>query len=94
VAGTSALGSIGIISNNIISVTLDAATSGLGSVTAAGTAAVVLEGVVGTTGTTHLLVWGEVDDSQTPNWSEISDSQTPSWSGVDTSQDPDWKEVA
>ena len=94
VAGTTALGSVGIICDNNIAVTLDQATSGLGSLTATGTAAVVLEGLAGTGEITQLLVWGLVDTDQDPEWSGVSTSQTPSWSAVSTSQDPEWSAVS
>ena len=94
VAGTTELGSLGIICDNNIGVTLDAATGGLGSLTPTGTASVVLTGTSGTGETSQILVWGEVDDTQDPDWSTISDSQSPSWSGVSDTQNPDWKEVA
>ena len=41
-----------------------------------------------------ILVWGLIDDSQTPNYSTISTSQTPNYSTVNTSQTPNWDEVA
>jgi len=41
-----------------------------------------------------VLVWGNIDDSQTPSYSVIDESQTPSWSSIDDSQTPDWQEEA
>ena len=41
-----------------------------------------------------VLVWGLIDDSQTPNWVNIDDSQTITWSEVDDAQTPDWLDIA
>jgi len=82
VAGTSALGSVGLITVNVIAVTQSAMTSALGSITAVGHANIALTGLYGTGEITNLLIWGLVDDSQTPNYSEVSSTQTPGWEDV------------
>ena len=35
-----------------------------------------------TTGIGTVLVWGEIDESQTPSYSTISETQTPNWEEV------------
>ena len=35
-----------------------------------------------TSNTGVVLVWGEIDESQTPSYSAINESQTPSWTEV------------
>jgi hypothetical protein len=82
VAGTSALGTLTLVTNNVIAVTTDALTSGLGSLTITGIANITLTGVVGTGGITSVLVWGEIDSSQDPSWSGVSDSQDPNWTDI------------
>jgi hypothetical protein len=44
-------------------------TGGVGTVTAVGSAIATPTGVEGTALTKQVLVWGPVDDDQTPNWS-------------------------
>lgn len=39
------------------------------------------------------LVWGMIDDTQTPNWQNITNTQTPSWADVDDTQAPDWNQL-
>ncbi len=47
--------------------------------------------ITGSTGA--IFIWGEIDDSQTPNYSEIDDSQTPSYSEIATSQSPNYTSI-
>ena len=82
VTSTSGLGDESIISNNILPITLGAATSSLGSVTPTAAADVDITGLLTTSGLGGVNVWGLVDTSQTPNYSTISTSQTPNWSEV------------
>ena len=82
-AGTSALGSLTLVTNNVISVTTDALTSGLGSITAVGHANAYPTGVYGTGEVSTPTVWSQIDPGVTTDWTAITDSQT-----------PDWKEVA
>ena len=79
VAGTSALGSLTLVTNNIIAVTTDALTSGLGSITAVGHANITLTGLYGTGEITSVLVWGNVVPGQTTSYSEVNPSQEPDW---------------
>ena len=81
-AGTSALASVGIIGNNIIGITSDALTSGLGSLTVTIHVDIALTGVYGTGGTGFLLVWDEIVPNQNPSYSVISPSQSPDWKDV------------
>jgi len=94
VTGTSALASVGIIGVNVIAVTTDALTSGLGSLTVVGHSNVALTGVYGTGAITSVLVWGVIVPGQDPEWAVISDSQSPSWGDVDEAQDPEWTDIA
>jgi hypothetical protein len=94
VAGTSALASVGIVGNNIISVTQSAMTSALGSLTVTTHVSIALTGVYGTGAISQILVWGDVVPGQDPEWGVIDDSQSPSWGAIDDSQTPDWQEVA
>ena len=91
---TITIGSVGIIGVNIIGITSDALTSGLGTLTATGHSNIAVTGVYGTGHVNQLLVWGIIDDDQDPNWTGVSDSQDPSWTGVSDSQDPNWKDIA
>lgn len=52
-----------------------------------------LFGVAGTAALGVPLVWGEVDDSQTPNWADIASGQVPAWQAVDKTQTPGWTPV-
>ena len=70
-------------------------TSSLGSLSSiTGGANIAPTGQVGTTGTPIILVWGIVDDNQTPNYSNVNTTQSPSYSNVNDTQNPDWEEVA
>ena len=77
------------------SVTGQAGTTGVGSITPAAAANVVVVGVnaTGVVGT-ELIIWFEFDTTQTPNYSNITETQTPGWSAVSETQTPDWEEVA
>ena len=80
--GTSALGTATTVSNNNLSVTLNAATGSAGAITPDAEANVFPTGVSAAAETGVILVWGEVDDSQTISWETISDAQTPGWEEV------------
>ena len=82
VAGTSALGTLTLVTNNIIAVTTDALTSALGSVTATGEANTSVTGVYGTGEISQILVWGIIVPGQDPSWGGIDDSQSPGWQEV------------
>jgi hypothetical protein len=51
-------------------------------------------GIEGTGAITGVNIWGQVDDSQTPNYQQINDAQTPTWTSVNDAQTPNWEEVA
>ena len=84
VIGTTALSSVGIISNNILPITLGAATGSITSLTTIADANVFVDNtdVLATGVLGKLLIWSLVDDSQTPNYSTISTTQSPDWSEV------------
>ena len=44
--------------------------------------------------TKNILVWGLVDEDQTPSYSPVDESQSPSYTTVSDTQSPDWDEVA
>ena len=73
---------ITLVTNNIISVTTDALTSGLGSITAVGHANITPTGVYGTGEITSILIWGNVVPGQTTTWSDAGSSQTPNWKDI------------
>ena len=81
--GTSALGTATTISNNNLSVTLNAATSGLGSVTVDAEANVTLDALTELTASVgKVLVWSKIDEDQTSNFDNITETQSPSWKDV------------
>ena len=79
---------------NVISVSGLSSTSGLGSLLISAKANIIPVGQVGTVGTPVVLVWGEIDDSQTPNYSSINTTQSPNYTSVSDAQSPNWEEVA
>ena len=81
-AGTSALGTATTISNNNLSVSLDQAVAYIGNPVIIAKATATITGLLATTNTPFVNVWGLVDDSQTPSWTGVSDSQTPNWEEV------------
>jgi len=81
--GTSALGTISLVTNNNLSVTLNAATSGLGSVTVDAEANVTLDALTELTASVgKVLVWSKIDEDQTSNFDNITETQSPSWKDV------------
>ena len=74
VAGTSALGSETVVAATPITfaVTGVAGTSALGSETVTGGATVVVTGVSATGVIGNILIWSDIDVSQTPNWTKIA----------------------
>ena len=80
--GTSAIGTATTVSNNNLSVTLNAATGSAGAITTDAKASVFPTGVSAAAETGVILVWGEVNDSQTRNWGTVTTSQTPGWEEV------------
>lgn len=81
-AGTSALGTISLVTNNNISVTLGTATGSVGSVTINAKANVSITGQSATGNVGKVLVWSMIDESQTSNFDNITETQTPSWKDV------------
>lgn len=43
---------------------------------------VLVTGVVGTGQVAGVLIWSEIDTTQTPNWANITTTQTPNWTNV------------
>ena len=82
VIGTTALNSVGLITNNILAVTLGAATSSLGSVSPSAASTVYPTGVLGTTGTTSLLIWTLVLPGVTDTFNPIVTGQSTNWQEV------------
>tara|TARA_Y100000004_G_C8845904_1_gene382534 strand:- start:486 stop:854 length:369 start_codon:yes stop_codon:yes gene_type:complete len=95
VSGTSALGSESTTADAITAVTGLAGTTALGNESVIAKAVVSLTGVSATCETsTFVLVWGNIDTSQTANYSNITTSQTANYSNISTSQTPDWEDKA
>ena len=71
-----------------------AATGAVGSLTVNAKANIVpeLSAMTGLVG--GVLVWGLVDEDQTPSYSPVDESQSPSYTTVSDTQSPDWDEVA
>ena len=84
VVGTTAIGSVSTITDNILSITGLVGTTSLNGVTTLADANVSTTGVLatGVVNSNNLLVWGEVDTSQTSNFSITSTTQSPDWSQV------------
>ena len=80
--GTSAIGTATTVSNNNLSVTLNAATGSVGSATIDAEANVVPTGVSATGSVGTVLVWSQLDEDQTSNFSDITETQSPSWKDV------------
>ena len=78
----------------MIEVTGFGLTASIGSVSTTAQAKAHPVGVSITTSLGVVLVWGEIDESETPSWSNVDDSQSPSYSTIDESQTADWSEVA
>jgi hypothetical protein len=72
VVGTSALGSETVVSENIFAVTGVAGTSALGSETVAIKVDAAVTGVSATGVIGNILIWSDIDVSQTPNWTKIA----------------------
>ena len=81
--GTSVLGTISLVTDNNLSVTLNAATSGLGSVTVDAEANVTLDALTELTASVgKVLVWSKIDEDQTSNFDNITETQSPGWKDV------------
>lgn len=50
-------------------------------------------GVLIAIGLTSPLVWGVIDDGQTPTWVVINNTQALAWSGIDTTQASGWVQI-
>jgi len=80
---TSAIGSVIVYENEVINLPTLAITSGQGTAsTDAEANANITVSLAITSNTGVVLVWGEIDESQTPSYSAIDESQTPSWTEV------------
>ena len=92
---TSAIGSVTVYENEIINAPSFSITSSLGSVTTSAEAtATITDSLAITTDLGLVLVWGDINESQSPSYSVINESQTPSYSVINESQTPDWQEEA
>ena len=78
-SSTSALGTASLITNNNLSVTLNASVSALGSVSTDCESNVTLTGQELTSSLGVVLVWSRIDENQTPNYTSVTGTQTPSW---------------
>jgi len=91
VAGVEASGAVGTV-NPVVGylVTGVSATVTLGNVTISAGARVSVTGVQATGYIGPALVWGVINDNQTPNWQTIDDSQSVTWSAINDAQTPNW----
>ena len=75
-AGTSAVGSVTVTEGSAVTVTVTGnsvtATAGNTTETAGGGVSVGVTGAGVTASTNGVLIWTELDTSQTPNWTEIA----------------------
>ena len=90
---TSALGSVIVHENEVINMPSFAVTSAIGAVTTVAKANVVPPGQSGTVSLSSVLVYGEIDTSQTPNFSDVTTTQTPNYSDVATTQTPNYTTI-
>ena len=65
----------------------------VGTATAVGGSKVVLVGVQALGVVTTPLVWGIINDNQTPNWQPVNDSQSGVWADINDTQTPSWQPV-
>ena len=81
-AATSAVGSVTVHHNAKFNIDGVSATGDVGSVSTISKANVSVTGVSATGFITNVLVWGLIDDTQTPNYDNINTNQTPEWEDV------------
>ena len=80
---TSAIGSVIVFENEVIIMPSLAITSALSTATSTTAAAnVVPTGQSATFTTGSIFIWGEIDDSQTPNYSGVATSQDPNYTSI------------
>ena len=92
--GVSASGAVGTVTTrSSYYVTGVSATASLGSVVISAGAKVSVTGVQATGSITSVLVWGQINDNQTPNWVDVNDSQSVTWSAISDTQTPNWQVV-
>lgn len=92
--GVSASGAIGTVTTqSSYYVTGVSATASLGNVVISVGAKVSVTGVQATGSITSVLVWGVINDNQTPNWVDVNNSQSVSWSAISDAQTPAWVAV-
>jgi hypothetical protein len=65
----------------------------LGSVVVTGRANVFPTGVQGNGYVTSVLVWGIIDENQTPDWVPVDDSQTSTWVQINDGNTVTWVEI-
>ena len=81
-AGTSALGSESLITENYIDVTTLVGTSAVGSVTTGAESNVTVTGNVGTSALNTVNVWGLVAQGVSTTYTSVSTTQTADWQEV------------
>lgn len=91
-SATTALGNA-VVPAQDVPVTGVAATTALGTVTTSGDCNVFPVSVVAVGNVTRVLVWGQIDDSQTPNWQAVNDTQASGWTPVNDNQTTTWSEI-
>jgi mRNA degradation ribonuclease J1/J2 len=90
---TSGLGSVTTKGDNNISIDGFQLTSSVGVATTVAKSIVQPTGLGATVDVGSILVYGEIDTSQTPNYSNVDTTQTASYSDISTSQSPGFQEL-
>lgn len=80
---TSAIGSVIVFENEVVNLPTLAITSALGTaITDAEANANITVSLLISSGRGVVLVWSEIDESQTPRYGTINETQTPTWTEV------------
>jgi hypothetical protein len=92
--GVSASGAVGTVATGFgYYVTGVSATVSLGGVAISIGANALVTGVQATGSVTTPLVWGVINDNQTPNWVTIDDSQSTTWSAINDGNTVVWVQI-
>lgn len=91
---TAAIGTTTVAIGAVVNVTGVQVVGSIGTITISQSVIVYPTGVVGYGQIGTALVWGLVNDTQTPSWVIIPDTQTPTWGAISTPQTPNWQRIA
>ena len=84
---SSGIGSVIVFENEVIIMPSLAITSAINAATTNAAANVSLVGQSATFTTGSIFIWGEIDDSQTPNYSGVATSQDPNYTSITAGRD-------